>query len=122
LYPWGDAEPGADRLSVAHHRVKQVYSREEMPLVDVNIELGLSPFGLRHMAGNVWNWCRDWFDERFYDSPKASMSNAVNKEPAKSRSERGGSWVGPADLAQSSFRRGRAPIARGRCLGFRCVK
>ena len=37
------------------------------------------------------------------------------------RSERGGSWVGPANLCRSSFRRGRPPRARGRCLGFRCT-
>ena len=41
--------------------------------------------------------------------------------PTKARSERGGSWVGPADLCRSSFRRGRPPGARGRCLGFRCI-
>ena len=28
---------------------------------------------------------------------------------------------GAGDLARSSYRRGRLPEARGRCLGFRCV-
>ncbi|XZE56067.1 hypothetical protein SH139x_002124 [Planctomycetaceae bacterium SH139] len=37
------------------------------------------------------------------------------------RSERGGSWVGPIELCRPSYRRGRNPDARGRCLGFRCV-
>lgn len=37
------------------------------------------------------------------------------------KSERGGSWVGPCDLARSSYRRGRIPEAKGRCLGFRCA-
>jgi acyl carrier protein len=31
------------------------------------------------------------------------------------------SWIGPASLCRSSYRRGRPPAARGRCLGFRCV-
>ena len=34
--------------------------------------------------------------------------------------ERGGSWVGPAALCRSDYRRGRSASARGRCLGFRC--
>ncbi len=42
--------------------------------------------------------------------------------PTGIRSERGGSWVGPGELARSSYRRGRPPEAVGRCLGFRCAR
>ena len=52
---------------------------------------------------------------------QASRSNPRNDSPTLVRSERGGSWIGPGDLARSSYRRGRLPHARGRCLGFRCV-
>ena len=90
-------------------------------MADVNAESGMSPFGLHHMAGNVWQWCRDWYDDAFYTRPEAGRANPVNLTPTTARSERGGSWIGPADLCRSSFRRGRPPAARGRCLGFRCV-
>jgi acyl carrier protein len=101
-YPWGNAEPTPDLARYGQHICGQTYLPEELPMADVNTDLGISPFGLRHMAGNVWQWCNDWYAPHI-------------------RSERGGSWVGPAILCRSSYRRGRVPEAKGRCLGFRCI-
>ena len=44
---------------------------QELPLEPVNKLLGLSPFGLRGMAGNIWQWCRDTYDPDFYRSKQA---------------------------------------------------
>jgi formylglycine-generating enzyme required for sulfatase activity len=120
-FPWGDEPPPPDRLNAGRHEPGASYSVESLPLADVNAEQGMSPFGLHHAAGNVWQWCRDWYDPGFYGTPEARRPNPVNRTATGVRSERGGSWVGPAELCRSSFRRGRAPYARGRCLGFRCV-
>lgn len=120
-YPWGDEPPSPERLRVACHLTGATYSAETLPAATVSERLGMSPFGLHHMAGNVWQWCRDWYAANFYQRPEASRRNAQLAQPTGIRSERGGSWVGPAELACSSYRRGRPPIASGRCLGFRCV-
>jgi acyl carrier protein len=120
-YPWGDDEPTAERLRVARHVVGATYSAEALPAAGVSERLGMSPFGLHHMAGNVWQWCRDWYAADFYQRSESLQVNAQNGRPTGIRSERGGSWVGPAQLACSSYRRGRPPHASGRCLGFRCV-
>ncbi len=117
----GGAADSSGEFNAGRHEPGATYSVETLPLSDVNAELGMSPFGLHHAVGNVWQWCRDWYDPSFYSTAEASGWNPVNRRPTGVRSERGGSWVGPAELCRSSFRRGRAPYARGRCLGFRCV-
>ena len=120
-FPWGDAVPDDDRMRYGRHQRGDTYRADTMPMAAVNDTLGMSPFGLHHMAGNVWQWCRDWYDRGFYRTPEATGTNAANRVETGVRSERGGSWVGPAELCRSSYRRGRPPAARGRCLGFRCV-
>ena len=120
-FPWGDGEASADRMRFGLHERAREYGVSELPLAAVNEKLGMSPPGLRHMAGNVWQWCRDWYAPDFYRTDAAREPDAWCRDPSGVRSERGGSWVGPASLCRSSYRRGRAPAARGRCLGFRCV-
>jgi len=105
-YPWGDLEPTAELANLSRMEFRKAYRFDELPLSPVHELLGLSPFGLRHMAGNVWHWCRDWRD------PKTQ----------KIRCEKGGSWVGPGELGRCDYHRGRVPVAKGRCLGFRCVR
>jgi sulfatase modifying factor 1 len=119
-YPWGEADPTPQHMRFAQHRPGANYRPDTLPMADVNADLGVSPFGLRHMAGNVWQWCRDWYSPGFYETSDALGGNPVNRQPTGVRSERGGSWIGPAFLCRSSYRRGRAPAAKGRCLGFRC--
>lgn len=119
-FPWGDGLADASLALFELHRVRQRYTGL-LPLAPVQARLGISPFGLHHMAGNVWQWCQDWYDANFYQRSEACRANPVQAMPTGIRAERGGSWVGPAELGRSSFRRGRPPAAVGRCLGFRCV-
>jgi acyl carrier protein len=120
-FPWGNDPPSPDQARFGQHRLPNLNEASHLPMSDVNEQLGMSPFGLHHAAGNVWQWCQDWYDEAFYRRPDARQRNPVNRCATQVRSERGGSWVGPAELCRSSHRRGRPPRARGRCLGFRCI-
>ena len=108
-------------LVFGQHERGAHYEASTMPMAPVHIPCGLSSFGLHHMAGNVWQWCRDWFADDFYQRPESGGVNPVNQSKTGVRSERGGSWVGPIELCRTTYRRGRVPNARGRCLGFRCI-
>ncbi|MCC9600789.1 SUMF1/EgtB/PvdO family nonheme iron enzyme [Stieleria sp. JC731] len=122
---WEYASQGAyknlERVMAAVHRPGEHYQNGQLPLPDVQEPYGESRFGLRHMSGTIWHWCRDSFDANFYRDERSKAANPVSIMETGLRSERGGSWVGPIELCRESYRRGRNPSAKGRCLGFRCV-
>ena len=80
-------------------------------------------FGLHHMHGNVWEWCRDIYDPYFYDKAEAAMLNPISEtETSRRRGQhvtRGGSWMDREEHCRSALR-GRMERGEARFhVGFR---
>jgi formylglycine-generating enzyme required for sulfatase activity len=81
---------------------------------------GASWCGALDMAGNVWEWCQDRYDEKYYASSPAEDPLGPDTEDDR-RVLRGGSWHNddPDDF-RCAFRGGNAHWLQNVHNGFRC--
>jgi formylglycine-generating enzyme required for sulfatase activity len=122
-YPWGnhqgrgDLANFADRNTVfawSDHEIDDGYP-ESSPVGA--FPFGASPFGLEDMAGNVWEWCHDFF-EPYRGVPKV---NPRGPTAGAKRVYRGGSWKSRFNSLRASARGSNMPNYSCNDLGFRVV-
>lgn len=107
-YPW----PGNDFDANAARTVESG-EREPLPVDALNSDI--SPYGVRHLAGNV----REWTESLLKPYPGSSYrSGKVGRE----RVIRGGSWAGNAEQAVGWRRDSSDPKYGWKDVGFRCAK
>lgn len=113
-YPWGDDLPDATRA--VHHRDVGFGGT----LAVGTAKEGASPFGVMDMAGNVFEWCADWYSESYYAiSPR---ENPKGPPAGEQRVVRGGSWISLPDACRATARAKFPPESRSTLIGFRLVQ
>ncbi|MGP0566247.1 MULTISPECIES: formylglycine-generating enzyme family protein [unclassified Nitrospina] len=117
LFPWGDEFPTNDR--VTFRRSFADLGFQVMEPVDALPE-GRSPYGLHHMAGNVWEWVGDWYGPAYYE--RSPQKNPTGPESGDSRVLRGGNWYFKAYYLRTTYRFNEEPHAFKIWQGFRCAR
>jgi len=138
-FPWGDdpgvamscsaeAWAGLRFSSLADWKTKFVAKKpwrsRALTVSAVGFPGDVSPVGARHMAGNVWEWCEDWYAADAYRT--LGRENPVQGEPRgkeRERVVRGGAWIDPLLYHRTTARRQSfVPTKRNLYLGFRCAR
>ncbi|ACF43802.1 NACHT domain-containing protein [Pelodictyon phaeoclathratiforme] len=98
-YPWPEEKGKPDKT-------RANYNNHEGGTTPVGrYPEGATPEGLYDMAGNVWEWTEDWYDE---DKDRRSL--------------RGGDYSDKADALRCSSRLDLNPRNRGYFIGFRVIR
>jgi formylglycine-generating enzyme required for sulfatase activity len=74
-------------------------------------------WGLYDMHGNVWEWCQDLYDEKYYAG--SQVDDPAGPTQASRRVFRGGCWFNYAWYCRSANRDWDEPAFRINYLGFR---
>jgi len=87
-------------------------------------------FGLYDMAGNVWQWTEDCYDNSYAGIPADGRANETPSSDPKARDsqgncvrvDRGGSWMFPAWLLRPATRERNPAAFRADIMGFRVAR
>ena len=108
-YPWGNDSPDS---SLANYYDEYVGDTTEVG----NYPAGGSPYGTLDMAGNLWEWVRDWYGD--YDLNETN--NPLGQASGEYKVIRGGSWYFNYRSIRAAGRFFNYPTYSYLVGGFRC--
>lgn len=98
MYPWGNEPPNC--------KLANYWGKVDGCVADTtkvgSYPAGASPYGVLDLAGNVWEWVQDWYDETYYSD--APASNPIGPLAGEVRIQRGGSLADEDSIIRSAQR------------------
>ena len=116
-YPWGETESHSCRFAITGGAEGPCGARKGTYEVATTVD-GKSPFGLFDMAGNVWEWVADDFD----NYGKDEVVDPILPPRTQKGVIRGGSWDYSAAVAKTYSRLSLERSYALNNVGFRCAK
>jgi formylglycine-generating enzyme required for sulfatase activity len=126
-FPWGNviseslANYNGDTASYSYdlgpNGYNATYATGAYPYTSPVGSFAANGYGLYDMAGNVFEWCWDW-----YGTPYAGGSDPRGPASGSNRVLRGGFWVGSASSSRCAYRIYSNPVNVVYNIGFRCVR
>ncbi len=123
-YPWGNTITGSQAnfsgSGDPYNNTTPVgyYNGSQTP-AGVDMANG---YGLYDMAGNVWEWCWDWYGSTYYGDASAN-NNPYGPATGTTRCLRGGVWSGNSLTLRCANRYSVTPsLAVNSYWGFRCAR
>jgi formylglycine-generating enzyme required for sulfatase activity len=122
IFPWGDELDGT-RLNYCDASCEDDWADESFDdgypdTAPVGSYLdGASWVGALDLAGNVWEWTANWYEEY----PSGRQENPTGPASGEYRVVRGGGWISSWSGVRSAYRNHDRPGVRYFFLGFRCA-
>ena len=120
VYPWGnDFDP--KKANTSESKIGDTTDVGKFSNADP-AQSGDSPYACADMAGNVWEWCNDWFDGNEYKLRQGSVvKDPQGPQKGTFRVLRGGSFSSYHWVARCAYRLGNFPVDSSVNRGFRVV-
>ena len=109
IYSWGNSRPSGDLANYRSAETSRVFAAP------------IAGNGLYGMAGNLWEWVFDCYDEDIYGTRIPGFVNPINRCLFGERVIRGGGHTSTEIRLRASARSSFLATARSTDIGFRCV-
>jgi len=118
-YPWGD------QVSHENANFVGIGGTDQWKYTAPVGSFAANGYGLHDMGGNVYEWCADWYDDKYYQ--RSPVRNPEGPVQGEFRVLRGGGWNHGPDKLRLAGRHYSQPHSSpffdggGYAFGFRCV-